>query len=131
METGHSAPRIKVEGGLPTGHGILSQEICQKTTLLVMADHEKDKAPITIALPQCRSSDELFDSLVRESELPNDLARKVKSVSVTFKWNEKRLRLRKHHAEDWQRFQKEVSQGWESGELGEECEVGMMLHTGG
>lgn len=131
METGHSAPRIKVEGGLPTGHGKLSQEICEKTTLLVMADHEKDKAPITIALPQCRSSDDLFDSLVRESELPNDLARKVKSVSVTFKWNEKRLRLRKHHAEDWQRFQKEVSQGWESGELGEECEVGMMLHTGG
>lgn len=131
METGHNAPRIKVERGLPTGHGILSQEICQKTTLLVMADHEKDKAPITIALPQCRSSDELFDSLVRESELPNDLARKVKSVSVTFKWNEKRLRLRKHHAEDWQRFQKEVSQGWESGELGEECEVGMMLHMGG
>ena len=130
-QKGGNPCEIKVERVLTTGHGILSQAICQKTTLLVMADHEKDKAPITIALPQCRSSDDLFDSLVRESELPNDLARKVKSVSVTFKWNEKRLRLRKHHAEDWQRFQKEVSLGWESGELGEECEVEVMLHMGG
>ena len=131
VEAEDSSPRIKVEKGLPTAYGLLSQEICQKTTLLVTADHEKDKAPITIALPQCRSSDDLFDRLVRESELPNDLARRVKSVSATYKWNGRRLRLRKSHAEDWHRFQKEVSQGWGSGVLGEEGEVEMMIHVGG
>ena len=60
----------------------------------------------------------------RESQVPrpSSLARRLKSVFATYKWNGRRLRLRKHHAEEWHRFRKEVSQGWESGELGEEGE---------
>ena len=60
-----SRPRIKIEKDISVKDDILSQGIRQKTTLLILADNEKDKAPVTIALAGCRTSDELFDRLIR------------------------------------------------------------------
>ena len=84
-----------------------------------------DSRPET-AIVHHRKNAPIFD----EDAIWQELDGGVKSVSATYKWNGRRLRLRnggrlrlrKNHAEDWNRFQKEVSQGWESGELGEEGE---------
>ena len=94
-----------------------------RTELLVSTSNEKEKAPITITFGNLRSSDDLFTTLTRECELRSDVAKRVKRISATYKWNGKRHGLRRDKDEDWTRFVKAIGKAWDAESFMESCEI--------
>ncbi len=102
-----------------------------KTVLLVTASNEPNKAPITVPFTACRTSEQLFSTLINEQGLRSEAGKKVKQISATYTWNQKRHGIRRGRPEDWDRFCKAVRKAWESesDKFEDECEIEMMLHV--
>ena len=111
----------------------LSLEILTKTILRVTASNETDKAPISVSLNLCRTSDQLFTTLVNERGVRLEAAKKVSVISATYTWSGKRHGIRRGKVEDWTRFCRALQRAWDSEEGNgfrmNECEVDMIMHV--
>lgn len=108
----------------------LSGQALTKTVLFVSASNE-DKAPLTVRLSSCRTSNQIFATLITELEILPEHARNVKHISVTYNWSGKRLLIRKGNSDDWYRFFRTVRMAWDSSakKFDDECEVEMTVHV--
>ena len=109
----------------------LSSQIMSKTTLLVMATHLQDMAPVTVKLECFKGFANFLDFLAEECVLGN-LSSKVTDVSATYTWNGRKHRFRKERLDvDWQAFCNELRDAFQKNPTFAQqgCEVGMLLHV--
>lgn len=108
----------------------LSGDALTKTILFVTASN-KTKAPLTVPLNSCRTSVQLFATLITELRIPSNVARNVEEISVTYTWGERALLIRKNNSDHWSRFCNTIRKAWESSayRFNDKCEVEMVVHV--
>lgn len=125
-------PNIKIEAA---NAGIksepLSADIISKTYLHIRADNISGRGPVRVPFSLCKTTEQLFTSLMSERKLRPELYSKVSDITATFTWNQKSFGIRKEKAEDYAFFCDSLRKAWEreSHRFVEGCNIDIMIHV--
>lgn len=103
-----------------------------RTSLLVSADHMRERAPANVPMSDCTTTEQLFDTLVLECNLKGKAANELSEVSATYSWNQKQHLIRKGRTRDWDIFCSDITKAWDreaSRSAEDGCEIQMLAHV--
>lgn len=99
-------------------------------TLLKVSMHSQpEKLEISVPLGECRTSNQLFDTLTTEWQLRPEMANKINFISARYRWSGEPHGMRRGKSLDWEIFCATIREAWEKreGDSRDKCIIEMKL----
>ncbi|KAL6715808.1 hypothetical protein ACLMJK_006769 [Lecanora helva] len=130
IETNQNIKRERSTTSIATKAEWLPSNSLNRTYLRISAENMPTRGPVRVPLSVCKTSDELFTSLLAERKIPRDLRNSISDITASFKWSLERIGIRKGRDEDWAYFCEFIRKAWEKdgSRFQEGCDIDIMIH---
>lgn len=119
----------------PSLKGPLSAYETDRTFLRVTADNQLDRGPVRVSFPTFNGktkTEKLFQLLLSERGIHEDLQKRVSALTATFTWSQERVGIRKGRDGDWDYVREVVGKAWRNERRlfeGKGCNIDVMIHV--